>query len=321
MNRACEVPVYLLDEWRAVMRGKLPQPSADYLVICFPNQEIAEQYLADISEWPEEEIRSVLRTMLGSTHDVPPWDRLYLRIMKGRRAAAGTDEPFTEHERRLILRYSGRSSDPVWEGLTWIIDALPDWPRKALDAVDAYFHAMYRHLPDLRINSLGDAMSIIRHRYILEGGARADAKLRLAGFSSRHPGSRLGVRRRQPVGHCSRETGTVSCFLMGRGWFGSSMSTSALIGISGRMESSHGIAEPSLADIRAAPCAVRTSLLTTRAGRFSHDCGYVRCPSRNLRICHRSASARSSCAAAPDFGKGYSDRVLGSRGWGAFTAA
>ncbi len=181
VNRACEVPVYLLDEWRAVMRGKLPQPSADYLVICFPNQEIAEQYLADISEWPEEEIRSVLRTMLGSTHDVPPWDRLYLRIMKGRRAAAGTDEPFTEHERRLILRYSGRSSDPVWEGLTWIIDALPDWPRKALDAVDAYFHAMYRHLPDLRINSLGDAMSIIRHRYILEGGARADAKLRSAG--------------------------------------------------------------------------------------------------------------------------------------------
>ena len=242
-------------------------------------------------------------------------------------------------------------------------------------------------------------MSIIRHRYILEGGARADAKLRLIrdlkpreleyltaalfrgqGYDveitaeqkdggkdiiavrgsekvfiecknwggkvkvaevraftavcggdsvtrgvfvapSGQVGSRLGVRRRQPVGHCSRETGTVSCFLMGRGWFGSSMSTSALIGISGRMESSHGIAEPSLADIRAAPCAVRTSLLTTRAGRFSHDCGYVRCPSRNLRICHRSASARSSCAAAPDFGKGYSDRVLGSRGWGAFTAA
>ncbi len=179
VNRACEVPVYLLDEWRAVMRGKLPQPSAEYLVICFPNQEIAEQYLADISEWPEEEIHSVLRNMLGVTRDVPLSDRLELRIMKGRRAVAGTAEPFTEHERRLILKYSGQSSDPVWEGLTWVIDALPGWPRKALDAVDAYFHAMYRHLPDLRINSLGDAMSIIRHRYILEGGAQADAKLRL----------------------------------------------------------------------------------------------------------------------------------------------
>src|SRR6516165_6721084 len=105
VNRACEVPVYLLAEWRAVMTGKLPQPSAEYLVICFPNQEIAEQYLADISEWPEEEIRSVLRNMLGGTRDVPLWDRLHLEIMKGRRTAAGTAaEPFSEHERRLILK-------------------------------------------------------------------------------------------------------------------------------------------------------------------------------------------------------------------------
>jgi restriction system protein len=176
---AGEAPVYILDDWRAVMMGKSPQPSDAYLVICFPCQEIAEQYLTRISEWPEEEIRSVLRSMLGGTRDVPLTDRLDLRITEGRRAAAVAAEPFTEHERRLILRYSGHSSAPVWEGLTWVIDALPGWPRKALDAVDAYLHATFSYLSDLRIDGIGDAMSIIRHRYILEGGAQADMKLRL----------------------------------------------------------------------------------------------------------------------------------------------
>lgn len=70
----------------------------------------------------------------------------------------------TEYFRRLSEIRSNK--DNVWEGMTWVIDLLPHWPNKAIDALDAYFLANCQFLPDDVLNALGDCKSMIRARYI-----------------------------------------------------------------------------------------------------------------------------------------------------------
>jgi hypothetical protein len=51
-------------------------------------------------------------------------------------------------------------------GLTWIVNLLPDHFEKALQVLDAYDEAMLWHLPDLEIHALSEVESIIRRRFI-----------------------------------------------------------------------------------------------------------------------------------------------------------
>ncbi len=64
---------------------------------------------------------------------------------------------------RRLIRIKGPGP---WEGLTWILDLLPDNPHEALKVLDAYFLAHMQILPDGRIDGLSDAETIIRQRYL-----------------------------------------------------------------------------------------------------------------------------------------------------------
>jgi restriction system protein len=57
---------------------------------------------------------------------------------------------------------------PIWEGNTWIIDLLPDYPKLALEVLHAYFIAHIQQLPDGRVDGLQDAMALIRAKFIQE---------------------------------------------------------------------------------------------------------------------------------------------------------
>lgn len=176
------MPDYELDDWVAILEGRTPQPSSEYLLITFPNDQIRETYLSTVAERTEEEIRAVLRMFLGSSRTIHDSDQLHLAALRARRQAPEQDPPdtvsdpdFTEYDRRVILHFAGEATTPTWEGLTWVIDLLPHFPRQALDAVNAYVLAHAQVLPDLRINGLTDAAELLRARYITKGASTTQA--------------------------------------------------------------------------------------------------------------------------------------------------
>ncbi|MFF4304617.1 restriction endonuclease [Streptomyces sp. NPDC001601] len=179
------MPEYALDEWRAIMRGEKPQPSDDYIVIAFPNDEIRIAYLSQVSSWPEMEVRAILRKMLGGPSHLSVLDQIHLQVLKaeGPSRSLDPDAPderhFSEYEGRAILAAAGRSSEPVWQGISWVLDLLPDSPRDALGAVSAYFMAHFQVLSDWREVGLSDAIALIRHRYITQGRTERERKIKL----------------------------------------------------------------------------------------------------------------------------------------------
>jgi restriction system protein len=67
----------------------------------------------------------------------------------------------SEYVRRLINRKL-----QTWEGMTWMIDLLPNHPATAIAAIEAYHLAHYDQLPDGRHHGLSDAVAVIRAKYI-----------------------------------------------------------------------------------------------------------------------------------------------------------
>lgn len=176
---------YSLEHWRSVQRGKIAHPSDDYVVVAFPTEAIRGEYLAGVSKWPEEEIRRILRNMLGDSRSVPLIDQLNLvrlrAVIQSGQLADRQTQPrhFTEYDRRLILNAAGKISLPTLPGLSWVIDLLPDEPREALAVIDAYLGVHLDVVGDLRITGFLDAAALIRHRYILEGRDSVEAKIAL----------------------------------------------------------------------------------------------------------------------------------------------
>ena len=176
------MPSYELDEWLEVQRGLSPQPSPDYLVATFPTEDIRAAYLAVAAGRPEDEIRIILRNFLGSSRSIDVHDQLQLQFLKDRATATASEEElaswsprFTEYERRVVLRASGKSLLPTWEGITWILDLLPHSPQEAINAIHSYVQAHAQVLPDIRHSGLADAAELIRSRYILQGSESVES--------------------------------------------------------------------------------------------------------------------------------------------------
>ena len=167
-----------LEYWLSVVAGDEAQPSDDFIVIAFPTDAVSDEYLRDISDRPESEVRRVLASMLGRSRSLPEWDALQVGLLKATHSVGtppsgavddtlGSRPMFSDYHRRAILAAAGESSEPTWPGLTWVLDLLPEYPDRALTVVSAYRDAHIGVLPDLRITGLGDAAAIIRSRYIL----------------------------------------------------------------------------------------------------------------------------------------------------------
>jgi restriction system protein len=67
------------------------------------------------------------------------------------------------------------SVPPPWEGNTWVLDLLPERPRSAISALEAYLEAQILWLPDGRIHGLTDAMAVIRAKCIERPRSENDA--------------------------------------------------------------------------------------------------------------------------------------------------
>lgn len=129
----------------------------------FPTDSHAHEYISTIAVREDAEIKKLIRSFLIPA-GVLGHDHSILRHW--------TDTGHILHEidnseyaRRLIR-------GEAWEGMTWILDLLPDSPKQAIDALNAFIKAHSIYLPDGRFTGLCDAISVIRHRYLLTIGRR-----------------------------------------------------------------------------------------------------------------------------------------------------
>jgi restriction system protein len=121
-NKVIDTTNSSYEEWESLFFSK----KYDHIFpnMCFPNEAIKEEYLRVIKTKSDLEIREILRkfliksTILGSDHQVLKY------LLK-----LNNDELKTKIEKVEYFNRIVHLSKSVWEGLTWILDLLPNFPK------------------------------------------------------------------------------------------------------------------------------------------------------------------------------------------------
>jgi len=129
----------------------------------FPTQEHLEEYLQSINTRSNDEIKSLLNLLLipnghlGSDRHTRSW--LFSLSEENR------NKILLKHSYYKRLMDFSKDSHP-WQGISWTIDLLPNYPQEAISAINSYVLAHIQELPDGRITGMGDAEIIIRKKYL-----------------------------------------------------------------------------------------------------------------------------------------------------------
>jgi restriction system protein len=144
----------------------------------FPNDRLKNEYLATIERRTHAEVlRLLLRFLIpsGSLGSDQLTFRWLVHSIKTKQL-----HRFSQFYRRLVTYVTSiveKTEDvpPPWEGITWVLDLLPENPRAAIAALDAYFEAHCLFMPDGRLSGTSDAIEIIRAKYIDRPRSSEDA--------------------------------------------------------------------------------------------------------------------------------------------------
>lgn len=155
-----------VEEWLELIDED--DPHKIFTNVCFPTEEIEDDYFKNIKDRKVEDVKRLLHQFLISSGTLGFSDKMaFDTIESAERGTREFDLPSVHsYFRRLLFYGLGYSKIPPWEGITWIIDLLPDSPKKALDALNGYFEAHIQLLPDSRFDGLLDAAKIIRAKFI-----------------------------------------------------------------------------------------------------------------------------------------------------------
>ncbi len=165
-----------LNKWISLLRIR---PSGKIFVTnMFPTDAHRDEWLKTAHLRSEGEVKLLLRNFLVSTGSNPLDSYKAEWVVSNLKEKTVSLEDLKEHDLRLIKYLATDKEYPVWEGLGWIIDLLPQHPRMALNVIDAFFHACWTRLTDNYISGLFDAQAIIRSRYI-ESSHTADRATRV----------------------------------------------------------------------------------------------------------------------------------------------
>jgi len=138
-----------------------------------------DEYLAEISNRSDDEVRSIISNFLISQGclgiDAHRAEDIEHGRIKGR----------TEYHRRLREWAAGDEAVTPWEGMSWILDLLSLDPREAIRAIESYLLAHLMVLPDGRINGLDDAIRLIRAFYLGLPNSPREALEQLLNLDSR----------------------------------------------------------------------------------------------------------------------------------------
>ena len=130
---------------------------------CFASIEHKKEYLESVQERDKFEFRRLVRKFLNKSANYGADDgRLAWLIERYSPEDVMSDRLRTEFDRRSIPTHG-----PQWEGITWVLDLLPRYPREAVASIKAYSRAHIQQFTDFMINGHYDAMDLIRARHNL----------------------------------------------------------------------------------------------------------------------------------------------------------
>lgn len=174
-----------LSEWLSLVFN--PPDDKRFIDYQFPTEQHREEFLAHISDWSEEQIKGLLFKFLIRSGSLGCDDNYLAELEYDRlhRPEIFNRKMELQFFRRLLRYDLGDKTALPWEGITWILDLLPHFPKEALEGLNAYILAHVQFLPDGRHNGLDDATEIIRARYIGYPGTHPEAIRLLLGLSSR----------------------------------------------------------------------------------------------------------------------------------------
>lgn len=156
-----------LDEWLKLLNSKDSESYA-FTTYEFPTDSMRDEYLSSIQNRTEKEVIDLLRHFLITSGSLGKDEDSFMFLMNFLENDKATYEKLMEMEYYKRLQEGFLGNTPIWEGNTWIIDLLPNNPKLALEALNAYFIAHIQVLPDGRVNGLNDAMALIRAKFIQE---------------------------------------------------------------------------------------------------------------------------------------------------------
>jgi restriction system protein len=153
----------------------------------FRGEQELRTCLAEVHQWDEQKVRAMLRRLLLHSCSLG-CDQYHLEFLA--KGFISKEGPYSEYSRRVITYFVDvvTHKEDVrclpWEGITWILDLLPDSPHQALGTLRSYMYAHAQVLPDGRYSALSHAAALIRARYI---GLPENADDRLILILERHP--------------------------------------------------------------------------------------------------------------------------------------
>lgn len=164
-KKVIDVTKYSLEKWLQLLFGKSDE-DVIYIDYMFPTDKHRENYLKTIQNRSDDDVKALVRKFLipsGSLGKDEDSLEYLIHCIKNEKETAKKLLGFEYYKR--LLKSLGGETQP-WEGLTWILDLLPHNPRHAINALRAYLVAHIQFLPDDRIKGLGDAIAIIRAKFI-----------------------------------------------------------------------------------------------------------------------------------------------------------
>jgi restriction system protein len=176
-----------LEEW---LRLVYDPPKGKLLVnMAFPSEEHKQEYLATIEQRSEKDVARLLYSFFIKSGTLGPIDQIRLDSLKN--AQKHQQELYenmiqSQYYRRLVLNAAGLKQVQPWEGITWLLDLLPHFPKMALEALSAYIFAHIQELPDWRLHGLFDAAEVIRAKFIGLPGTQTDRVQFLIGLQPRY---------------------------------------------------------------------------------------------------------------------------------------
>jgi len=175
-----------LDAWLGLIRNKSGE-SAGVVDYQFPTDDLRDQYISTIHCRTEQDVKWLLKRFLVPSGMLGVDSRNIRWLLETRRTNQTLFRQLIEREywRRLLKSYLLKGKVQPWEGISWILDLLPHWPRYALEAISAFTLAHAQELPDGRVEGLEDALVVIRGKYIGTPATEAERLQALLELSSR----------------------------------------------------------------------------------------------------------------------------------------
>ena len=154
-----------LEEWLSLFKS--PPDDMKFQDYSFPTAKHRNEYIATIKNRSDEDVKILLEHFLIQSGSLGVDENLLetLKIVNQANPKEFHRISRKQFFKRLILNSLGVKIEP-WEGITWVIDLLPDFPNQVIDILNSYFLAHVEQLPDGRIDGLEDAITIIRAKYI-----------------------------------------------------------------------------------------------------------------------------------------------------------